>query len=58
VAGFRLAEPGLHRTVALARRTDVEPTSAAHEFRETLLEHIRSEAEAGTLPTGVRSLVA
>jgi DNA-binding transcriptional LysR family regulator len=57
VAGFPLAAPGLHRTVALARRTDVEPTSAAHEFREALLDHIREEAAGGTLPTGVRSLV-
>jgi DNA-binding transcriptional LysR family regulator len=57
VRGYRLAAPGLRRTVALARRTDVEPTSAAQEFQETLLNHIRGEASSGSLPSGVSSLL-
>lgn len=58
VAGYPLAEPGLHRTVALARRTDVQPTRAAQAFQATLLGHIRSEADSGSLPSGVRSLLS
>jgi len=57
VAGFPMASPGLHRTVALARRKDVEATSAAEEFGRTLLRHIRDEAAAGRLPSGVQSLL-
>jgi DNA-binding transcriptional LysR family regulator len=57
VAGFSLAEPGLHRTVALARRTDVQPTRAAQAFRETLVGHVGSEAASGSLPSGVESLL-
>ena len=58
VAGFPMASPGLHRTVALARRKDVRATRAAQEFRETLLRHIRDEAAADRLPSGVQSLLA
>lgn len=57
VTGFPMAGPGLHRTVALARRKDVRSTRAAHEFRGTLLRHIRDEAAAARLPPGVQSLL-
>jgi DNA-binding transcriptional LysR family regulator len=57
VNGFPMASPGLHRTVALARRKDVQSTRAAWEFRETLLRHIRDEAVADRLPSGVQSLL-
>lgn len=57
VAGFPMASPGLHRTVALARRKDVQATRAADEFGQTLLRHIRDEADADRLPSGVRSLL-
>jgi DNA-binding transcriptional LysR family regulator len=58
VMGFSMAQPGLHRTVALARRTDVHPTRAAQAFRDTLLSHIRSEAASGSLPSGVQPLLS
>jgi DNA-binding transcriptional LysR family regulator len=57
VTGFPMASPGLHRTVALARRKDVQATRAANEFRRTLLRHIQDEAAAGLLPSGVQSLL-
>lgn len=57
VAGFPMASPGLHRTVALARRKDVQATRAAEEFGQTLLRHIQDEASAGRLPSGVQSLL-
>lgn len=57
VAGFPMASPGLHRTVALARRKDVQATRAAEEFGQTLLRHIRDEASADRLPSGVQSLL-
>lgn len=58
VAGYPIAPPGLHRTVALAHRRDVQPSRAAGMFRDTLLEHIRVSGTSGRLPPGVRSLVA
>jgi DNA-binding transcriptional LysR family regulator len=57
VVGYPLARPGLRRTVALARRKDVQPTRAAREFGSVLLAHIRSEATTGDLPPGVQSLL-
>lgn len=58
IAGFPIARPGLHRTVALARRKDVRSTHAARALRETLLTHIRDEAASASLPPGVHSLLA
>lgn len=45
--------PGLRRTVALARRKDVEPIRAAHAFRATLLDFLADAARHGSLPQGV-----
>lgn len=47
--GTALSTPGIRRTVALAHRTDVPPTSAARAFRSTLLTHL----EQARLPDGV-----
>ena len=58
ITGYPMARPGLRRTVALARRKDVQPTHAAREFRATLLAHIRFEAASGGLPVGVESLLS
>jgi DNA-binding transcriptional LysR family regulator len=58
LAGYPIAPPGLHRTIALAHRRDVQPTRAAAAFREALLAHIRVSAASGLLPPGVQSLVA
>jgi DNA-binding transcriptional LysR family regulator len=58
IAAFPIAQPGLQRTIALARRKDVRSTRAAWAFRETLLTHIRGEAASASLPPGVRSLLA
>jgi DNA-binding transcriptional LysR family regulator len=44
-----LAAPGIQRTVAIAHRTDVPPTSAARAFQATLLSFL-SDAR---LPSGV-----
>jgi DNA-binding transcriptional LysR family regulator len=52
-AGLRVtpfAPPGLHRTIAVAHRKDVEPPRAARELRGVLTEHLRSAAREGTLP--------
>jgi DNA-binding transcriptional LysR family regulator len=57
VVGYPLARPGLRRTVALARRKDVQPTRAAREFGLVLQSHIRSAAASGDLPSGVESLL-
>lgn len=45
-----------HRTIVLARRTDVAPTRAAEAFRETLLAVLSRTAGTGGLPPGVRYL--
>jgi DNA-binding transcriptional LysR family regulator len=47
--GIPMAPPGLSRTVALARRRDVEPTGAVAAFRAALLGHLASVE----LPAGV-----
>jgi DNA-binding transcriptional LysR family regulator len=57
LVGYPLARPGLRRTVALARRRDVQPTHAAREFGAMLQSHIRSAAASGDLPSGVESLL-
>jgi DNA-binding transcriptional LysR family regulator len=51
--GTRLATPQLRRTIALAHRTDVPPTNAAHAFRATLLAYLAESAATGALPMGV-----
>ncbi|AVT36114.1 LysR family transcriptional regulator [Plantactinospora sp. BB1] len=48
-----LAPPGVHRTIALARRREPEPTHAARAFRRILLQYIGTAAENSTLPAGV-----
>jgi DNA-binding transcriptional LysR family regulator len=57
IAGYPLARPGLRRTVAVARRKDVQPTHAAREFGAMLIAHFRAEEAAGSLPSGVQSLL-
>jgi hypothetical protein len=57
ITGYPLARPGLRRTVAVARRKDVQPTHAASEFGAMLLAHFRSEEAVGSLPPGVQSLL-
>ncbi|ASW54518.1 LysR family transcriptional regulator [Plantactinospora sp. KBS50] len=49
----QLAPPGIHRTIALARRREVSLSHAAQELRRILLEFVRENAEAGNLPRGV-----
>lgn len=40
--GTPIAPPGLRRTVALAHRTDVPPTNAAHAFSDILVDYLNS----------------
>lgn len=49
-----LAPPGVERTIALARRRDGVPTHAARALRRILLDYLRTAAEQGALPAGVR----
>jgi DNA-binding transcriptional LysR family regulator len=51
-----LAPPGVHRTIALARRREAVPTHAARELRRTLLDYVRELADHGRLPHGVQAL--
>ncbi|MFI7704397.1 LysR family transcriptional regulator [Nonomuraea sp. NPDC049480] len=53
LSGTPLRPPGLSRTIALAHRKDVEPTTAAQAFRETLLTFVVEAGHEGTLPQGV-----
>lgn len=53
LTGTPLAPPGLHRTIAIAHRKDVEPTRAAHAFRDTLLFFLAEAAHDGSLPEGL-----
>ncbi|MER7364507.1 LysR family transcriptional regulator [Nonomuraea wenchangensis] len=53
LAGTPLAPPGLSRTIALAHRKDVEPTTAAQAFRGVLLSFVVEAGVEGTLPQGV-----
>jgi DNA-binding transcriptional LysR family regulator len=48
-----LAAPGVHRTIALARRREGEPTHAARALRRILFAYLRDAAERGGLPAGV-----
>ncbi|MFC7549354.1 LysR family transcriptional regulator [Plantactinospora sp. GCM10030261] len=49
----RIAPPGIHRTIALARRREVALTHAARELRRILLDFVRESAAQGRLPDGV-----
>jgi DNA-binding transcriptional LysR family regulator len=48
-----LTAPGLMRTIALARRRDVDPPGAARAFQATLLDYLGNAADSGRLPAGV-----
>jgi DNA-binding transcriptional LysR family regulator len=48
------APPGLRRTIALARRKDVQPPRAARELQRVLTEFLEDAARTGTLPPGTR----
>ncbi|MFC5749505.1 LysR family transcriptional regulator [Actinomadura rugatobispora] len=48
--------PGLQRTIALARRKDVEPTHAARAFQATLETYLVEAALGGSLPAGVEAI--
>ncbi|MDL4772189.1 LysR family transcriptional regulator [Actinomadura xylanilytica] len=50
--------PDLLRTIALARRKDVQPTHAARAFQDTLMTFLVEAALAGSLPAGVETLVS
>ncbi len=52
--GAPLAGPGMSRTIALARRTDVQPTHAAQAFLAVLRGFLADAADAGRLPPGVK----
>ncbi|WP_084957349.1 LysR family transcriptional regulator [Thermoactinospora rubra] len=56
LAGTPLAPPGLRRTIAVARRKDVEPTRAAHAFRDTLMSFLAEADREGTLPQGLERI--
>ncbi|MER5701479.1 MULTISPECIES: LysR family transcriptional regulator [unclassified Micromonospora] len=49
----RLAPPGVRRTIAVARRRDVEPTHAGRELRRILMDYVHTAIEADGLPPGV-----
>ncbi|GAA4222918.1 DNA-binding transcriptional LysR family regulator [Streptosporangium album] len=53
LTGTPLAPPGLQRTIAIARRKDVEPTRAAQAFHDTLLSFLSEAAHDGSLPEGL-----
>ncbi|MFI0422421.1 LysR family transcriptional regulator [Spongiactinospora gelatinilytica] len=53
LTGTPLVPPGLHRTIALSHRKDVEPIRAAQAFRATLLRFLTEAAQDGSLPQGV-----
>jgi len=50
----RFAPPGLHRTIGLAHRRDVEPPRAARELRRTMIDFVAGAAASDMLPPGVR----
>lgn len=51
-----ISAPGLHRTVLLARRRDLEPPRAAQVLIESLIAFLRTSAAHGTLPPGTSDL--
>ncbi len=52
------AAPGLHRTIAVAHRKDVDPPRAARELSHVLRAHLAAESAAGRLPESTRLLGA
>lgn len=51
--GVSFAPPSPTRTIALAHRTDVQPTRAAEEFRAILVQLLNIAHAEGSLPAGV-----
>jgi DNA-binding transcriptional LysR family regulator len=51
-----ISDPGLHRTILLARRRGLEPPRAAQVLIETLIEYLRTGAAGDTLPPGTSEL--
>jgi DNA-binding transcriptional LysR family regulator len=56
--GTPLAPPGLHRTIAIARRRDVAPTRAARTFQSALTDYLQESERRGQLPAGLEVLSA
>lgn len=54
--GIPFAAPGLSRTIAFARRRDVDPPRAARVFRSMLVDQLASAARKGELPRGIEIL--
>ncbi len=54
----RFADPGLHRTIGLGRRNDVEPPRAARELQRVLVDYLTRAADANDLPPGTRAIRA
>jgi DNA-binding transcriptional LysR family regulator len=54
--GAPLAGRGMSRTIALARRSDVQPTHAAQAFLAVLRGYLRDAVAADRLPAGVSLL--
>ncbi|GAA2759552.1 LysR substrate-binding domain-containing protein [Actinopolymorpha rutila] len=52
----RFADPGLHRTIGLGRRNDVEPPRAARELQRVLVDYLTRAADANDLPPGTRAI--
>ncbi len=51
--GVPFVQPTLSRTIALARRRDVDPPASARAFRTMLVAHLGDAARAKSLPRGV-----
>lgn len=58
LTGTPLAPPGLHRTIAIARRRDVAPTRAARTFQSALTDYLHESERRGQLPAGLEVLGA
>ncbi len=58
LTGTPLAPPGLHRTIAIARRRDVAPTRAARTFQSALTDYLIESERRGQLPAGLEVLGA
>lgn len=58
LTGTPLAPPGLHRTIAIARRRDVTPTRAARAFQSAFTDFLHESDRQGELPAGLEVLAA
>lgn len=56
LTGTPLAPPGLHRTIAIARRRDVTPTHAARAFSSALISYLHHANHHTQLPAGLEIL--